>query len=69
MLWTFLQSFSFMPLMASDSMATNQIATKAHEQRQKKKKKKNISTQFQLHAPYGFWGEEFWFFLYVQIQI
>ena len=25
---------------------------------------KNISTKFQLHPPYGFWGDDFWIFFH-----
>ena len=27
----------------------------------------NISAKFQLHPPYGFWGDDFWMFFFLQI--
>ena len=64
MSWTFMQSFSFIPLMAAEkkifeyffrkfspsvAMATNQNVM-------------NLYAKFQLHPPYGCWEEDFWIF-------
>ena len=47
MSWTFMQSFSLIPLMASDKKIYNVM---------------NIYAKFQLHPPYGFWEEDFLIF-------
>ena len=74
MLWTFLQSFSFIPLMASEEKIFQYFSANLDFRLSWQPIKfncldknaifveanvMNISAKFQLYPPYGFWGEHF----------